>query len=86
MTPSESRSPPVLAPGWVAVPWLLLGIVIAEPLWGFSRVWYGVELRLRQPLPYQHRNTLRDFKAFLEDLIFLWISTSNGAATLRPTR
>lgn len=36
-TPGESGLPLMLDLGQVAVPWLLLGIVIAEPFWGFSR-------------------------------------------------
>lgn len=64
MTPRESCSPLMLHLGQAAVPWLLLGIVIAQPLWGFSKVLYGVELTLQLSLLYRHLNTLRDFKAF----------------------
>lgn len=87
MTPRESCSLLMFHLGQAAVPWLLLGIVIAQPLWGFSKVLYGVELTLQLSLPYQHLNTLRDFKAFPGNLVFLCvsiISRGNGIATPWP--
>lgn len=78
-TPKESCSP------WN--PWLLLGIVIAEPQWGFSRVWYGVELTLQQCLPSRHPKAPRDFRVLLGDLGFLVsiVSRGNRAEAPRPS-
>lgn len=55
--PTSASSGHPCDPNPLPDPWILLGIVIAEPLWHFS---YGAEL-----------NALCDFKAFPGNLVFL---------------